>query len=588
MLFCRINLLCLLLACGICASTFADTGAGDDLSLEDFLERQQDHLILNDSRTALSEALRGVEEFPDSIEMRKALLRAYAKSGNERRTLLIWDQYKELNGDNGLDEELLETVAWTIIKKGAQSSSVVPQYFSLIGSALTQDAYAVEIVEAGMANSSIVLRLAAVKMVTLLRDRRLINRVMEQAIEDQSWQVRYEAIKVLGGLEVEQARGLLESIIASEAVEAQERSAAIQALVKIRRGVTKEEIEGLAVRNRFGLRVLAADLAGHFGKADAQHVLGRLTTDSHPHVRASALRALGLLEHRDVEKCVDWAGRALEDADKSVKVTAAFLMILVDHERGVEAFRELFDESVQKRWEHYAAAALAAAGEAGIALAKEVHSGSQDLFVRANLALGLISHRVNVDVAAESLRELFIEHHGKIAFDEDSAGGFRVLSSSRVRNMSGMKNYPGLVDQMARLELLDVLSMVEHPKAQETIREYLLETDWRLMGEAAALILREGDEGMHDLLRALLEDENHRVRVAAALVLAVMGRDLEVLSVLREAYDEVDREHKIQILDALGHLKSRDSIDFLERGLGESSQTLRIVAASSLLRCLRG
>ncbi|NGX63826.1 MAG: hypothetical protein KR126chlam6_01242, partial [Candidatus Anoxychlamydiales bacterium] len=55
---------------------------------------------------------------------------------------------------------------------------------------------------------------------------------------------------------------------------------------------------------------------------------------------------------------------------------------------------------------------------------------------------------------------------------------------------------------------------------------------------------------------------------------------------LEEAYLSSDYNMKIQILESLGHIGSKKSIKFLINVLDEPYQNLRVVAASSMIRCI--
>lgn len=72
----------------------------------------------------------------------------------------------------------------------------------------------------------------------------------------------------------------------------------------------------------------------------------------------------------------------------------------------------------------------------------------------------------------------------------------------------------------------------------------------------------------------------------AALILALLGSDDAAVKVLQEAYSKVEREIKVYILEALGHIGDPQSIPFLLEILNEPFQVLRVVAASALIQCL--
>jgi HEAT repeat protein len=139
---------------------------------------------------------------------------------------------------------------------------------------------------------------------------------------------------------------------------------------------------------------------------------------------------------------------------------------------------------------------------------------------------------------------------------------------------------------LTRLEILNVLAVMDDPRAQPAIKNFLQERTWGVSGLAAALLLTEGDELALQYVQELLGDSSDKVKVQAALILALWGRGEGSINVLQEAYEDADREMKERLLEGIGHVGASSSIPFLTKRLKESYQTLRIVAAASLLKCL--
>jgi HEAT repeat protein len=177
-------------------------------------------------------------------------------------------------------------------------------------------------------------------------------------------------------------------------------------------------------------------------------------------------------------------------------------------------------------------------------------------------------------------------HKEKLMWKKGVYSMFNVLSPSEVRHVPHIPHYPALVDQMTRLELLNILSIAECEGAKELIKEFLHTQSWGVVGSAAVLVLEEGDMEAIDVVRELLEEPDEKIRIQAALALAFYGRDPSVVRVLESAYVKVDWEKKISILEALGFIGSRESIPFLMKVLEEPFQLLRTVAASSIIQCL--
>lgn len=230
-----------------------------------------------------------------------------------------------------------------------------------------------------------------------------------------------------------------------------------------------------------------------------------------------------------------------------------------------------------------AAGTLSSCGKKGIPLALEKMEKSEDLFVRANLALGLIGQRVEVAKASEVIYEM-LEKETPLMWDQNSR--MRILDRSRVSHIDQIPNYPKVVDQMVRLDLLNILCIMQHPKAQEAVKGYVKNESWGITGAAVAVLLEEGDEGAMTVISGLLKDEDPHIRVQAAFILAMMGGDPEAVKILQEAYPKMARDIKIQILEAVGHVGSLESIPFLIEILSEPFQLMRVIAASAMIQCL--
>ncbi len=168
----------------------------------------------------------------------------------------------------------------------------------------------------------------------------------------------------------------------------------------------------------------------------------------------------------------------------------------------------------------------------------------------------------------------------------DQNSHMRILARSQVSHIDQIPNYPKVLDQMVRLDLLNILCIMQHPKAQEAVKGYVKNESWGITGAAVAVLLEEGDEGAMTVISGLLKDEDPHIRVQAAFILAMMGSDPEAVKVLQEAYPKMSREIKIQILEAIGHVGSLESVPFLIDILSEPFQLLRVIAASAMIQCL--
>ena len=147
-------------------------------------------------------------------------------------------------------------------------------------------------------------------------------------------------------------------------------------------------------------------------------------------------------------------------------------------------------------------------------------------------------------------------------------------------------NHPEQINQITRLEVLNILAVMKYPQAQNAVRNFLQQRTWGVTGMAAALLLTEGDESAIALVEDLLKDPDKKVKMQAALILSLWGGGEKAIAVLQQGYDTADREMKERILEGVGRIGASSTIPFLVDKLREPYQSLRIIAAAALLECL--
>ncbi len=383
-----------------------------------------------------------------------------------------------------------------------------------------------------------------------------------------------------------EAKGALQKIITTSTTLAEEKASAIIALTGMYDTTTREELSFLVKSKRAGLRHLAAEIVAHLDFREGVDLLAALLFDSSPHVRIAAMKVLGLLQIRTLEgkKTVELLKKNLSDSHPEVSIMAGWLATILGSKEGLIVLEKWIDQE-RPEFKRLAGAALAACGVKGIELSQKKLQEELDSYTKVNIAIGLIGLRKEVKQSAEVLAKV-LEEEELWMWDRGANGFFRTLSPSTVRHRVGMPQYPQMVDHLVKLDLLSVLSIVRYPKAQESVKKFLKKQAWGVTAAAASTLLKEGDESSLEVVRELLDDSDEKVRMQAALILAMLGSDPSAVKVLIEVYPSVDREMKMHILEALGRIGEASSIPFLVDLLKEPFQGVRVVAASALIQCL--
>lgn len=550
-------------------------------------KRVYTHLLIGDAHSAVKDARQYLALFPESKTLKLSMIHALCKSGNEIEALEEWKKISQTHEELKKDHHCLEALAWAVLSQGESSNQLVVRLNSLIGAALTHDVKAIQLLTQQLRGSNALIRSLAINLAATFGDLPLQDEIARLLKEEKIWFVRLEVIKAIGKLRMVNYRLQLKEIIANPKTLAEEKAAAIVALVSMYDSIDDLELQQLIHSNRSGLRELAAEIISHLDLKNKILLLLPLLKDSSPNVRVATLNTFGLLNVDEIEgePLIHWIRPLMHDSSVEVAMTASWLSFLKNDQEAAKKLSEwiLGDEGKTRR---LASAALAICGKKGVKLSHELIKKSSDPYVKVNLALGLIGQRKHVRLSCETLFAVIKNREELWMWESAPNPLFRSLAPSQLKHIEQIPNYPSVVDQLTRLELLSVLSILRDPKAEEAVKQFLQNQTWGIAGAAAAMLLQEGGEGALDIVRSLLEDPDDKVRVQAALLLAILGSDQAAVKVLQQAYFHVERDMKVYILEALGHVGDASSISFLLDVFNEPFQVLRVVAASALIQCL--
>ncbi len=556
------------------------------ISENDWVRRVHSHLMIDDTSSALEEAKKLVGQYPDSKAARSAFILALSANGMEQRALEEWDSLSKQEPELAFDRNLLEELSWGVLRKGVESTQYGVRLASLIGAFLTNDVRALPIFLKMLKDSNAVIRSVAVQMVGQYRDAPLKDEIARMIREEKVWMVRLEVIKTAGVLKMKEMVPYLKQLIQSENTTYEERLRAIEALSLIYDDISLSEWLYFAKSNRAGMRHLACSLAAHFQLKEGKNEILRLMHDTHPDVRIAAINAFGLF-YRQIatpEETENHLKLVLEDPSPEVAITAAWASLLSG----------LKTEEIFQKWlfcplsevRRFAAAALAMGGEKGVEMASTFLQSSDDMYVKANLALGLIGQRKEVSICCDILYQFLEKEKRMWMWDQQPNPLFSILAPSQVRHVDHIPNYPEAIDQMTRLNLVSLLALVEDPRALDAVKSFLKKKNWGITGVAAATLLHEGDESGLEMVRQLLHDSDPDVRLQACFVLAMIGRDETVLHDLQKAYAGADHQRKLHILEAMGKVGHVESFHFLLSAFREPFPILRVAAAAALIQSI--
>lgn len=568
---------------------------------QQWLKRIHAHQLIQDDLSAAMDAQKALSEWPGSRALWQAHIKVLAKRGDDRGAGQAFNRYAEKFENPYEDRELLESMAWGVISKGAHSPYPNVRLMAMLGAFFSQDAKGVEHLKWFLNDQNTLIREAGMKLTSHLRDQKLKNEVLKRFREESNWNVRLELIEAIGKMHIADSKGELVSILTSKRTTAEEKAAAISSIVNLMDTADRAEIESLVKSDRAGLRRLACQVVEHFDLERDLDLIFPLLQDYHPDIRAAAIHVIA--NFRVVEEApkvtdelekplklknlasfavpavIGYIEPLLADPDQNVALTAAWAMTLFDPEKGQKAFEPFLNHASPETC-RIASACLAATGKYGVSLMKKIFYATKDPYVRLNLALGLVSQRAETEQACRALYEGVVDNSARLMWQEHSF--FRVVLPAK----SALMQNPEEMNQMVRLEILNTLSILKDPLALSAMRNYLKKKQWGITSLASTVLLKEGDEAAIALVQEVMKDPDPQVSFQAALIVALWGRDESAIQVLQQAFPGASRENKERILEGLGRIGSKTSIPFLTAKLQESAQPLRLMAAAALLQCL--
>ena len=551
-------------------------------------KRVHTHLLIEDPASAVSEAKKGLFTYPDSKPLKLALIKALCASGSEIEALEEWKDLATQDRELLEDRTALETLAWGVLNKGESSNQLSIKVNALIGASMTRDAKALPLILNAMRGSNSMLRSISIGLAAAYGDFPLQDEIERLLKDEHVWYVRLELIRAIGALRMTGAKDLLLEIIGNSRTMAEEKMAAIISLVGLYDSIGDKELASLVRSNRAGLRELACQIISHLDLTEKVDLLVPLLHDAHPVVRVSALSTLALLNIREIEGKPLFENprvyRLIDDPIAEVAITASWLALLKGDKRGGKSLKNWALKG-EDRYARLAAGSLAISGKAGVRLSKCLMRKSRDPYIQMTLAIGLIGQRESVDAACHVLTK-HLSKTEKWMWDTSLNPLFRTLSPSRVPLSGQIPNYPEVINQVTRLEVLQILCIMKHEGAQGAVKEFLAAHTWGVVGTAASTLLQEGDDEALDIVRGLLNDPEEKIRLQAALILAQLGNDKQAVEVLKQSYPHVHREIKIHILQAIAKVGDPEAISFLLDRLNEPFQVLRVVAATAIIQCL--
>lgn len=543
------------------------------------------HFFLKDYQMAHTEAKSAFDKNSESRVHLENYIIASFRFGQESKALMLFEEYQKRYGIEKERTDFLEDVAFSVIQCALSSSNAALRAMAMIAAFHANDARGVAILKKGLSDRCAVVRAITIKLVSKLRDKMLQQEIMDIIAKERLYDLKLDAIRAVGTMKIQEAKEILVRIISSGRDGDEAIAAAIEAYINLDNTLRIEDLRKMAVSQRSGFRQLADVVIAHLGLEDEIAIPLKHLSDSHQDVKRNAIIALGrLVSAKDFpkEQILEKLKILKNDREDSTKIASLWLMTLLSPVLSEEGFLEcLKNPNIEVRVR--AASAIGHTGFLGQDLILKAYLQSECPFVKLNLALAMIPLGLNVQDALNTVKEALLTDE-RFSVMEDALAEAIVPSKLKVCKDEAIT--PEAMNQMIRLKLINILAIKNDPETTRLLRAFLKERRWGITGVVSALLLSEGDDEAKLSVEGLLDDPDKKVRVQAAFVLATWKHGEKSLDILKEAYEGVDRDLKVKMLEAMGHIGNKTLLPFLAGKLSEPFPTLRLATSLAIIQTI--
>lgn len=509
-----------------------------------------------------------------------------------------WPELFELWQGKKLSDSLMKALAWEVLEQGFSQSQTTLKLEALEAASYTSSAKALAMIEQGLVDSKPALRQMAATLCYRFRDERLAKTLMREVEQEENTEVLKAQLNVLASLKPQGFESWAKKQLSPKGrLSASSQEQLLIAWMQNRKEPSQEELFSWAEEP--SLVSVSLGLASRCPELLSQEQVEELTEylkSSQTQVLLSTQACLAYRAASLPAKTVEALELQLNDPRDEVAIGCLFTLQI--HSQDPYRYRSFW-----RRWllgeqtqsspfrRQLAAAALSRVGERGQPILKEMffalaESSTPQVENAATLAYGLLKGGEREPKMAQALLQ-FLEKSEQVQFYSHPLLGFEGLGPCQVYHRLDVPNFPELVNQAARLQLIQTLVIAGwKEEGVAALKKYLNSNEWGIGLYAASCLLREEREKGIEWLLPLLDDDNDNTRLQAALALALWGKDERAKQRLISGYRTAPSRLKPLILEGLSELATVEDLDFLRLALQEPFLSLRCKAASAILAAL--
>ena len=380
------------------------------------------HLNISDYATALVNARKAIELYPDSLLLKTILIKSLAKNEEMDKALAVLNSLDhEIDKKDNQYIPLIETICWGILSK-PQDNFEHLQLIHLIGAATTHDYKGVQVLLRCLKSSNALIRAQAIKITPSYRDDILKQEIFVLLKKEKNWFVKLELIKAVGAMKMIEAKSWLKEILEDTKYTHEEKALAIQSLVSIYEKINVEELQTLLNSPRFGLRELGVMLIIHLNQPELLSYCKALLDDSSPYVRIAAIHAYGLLKSFSYDEEIFSAlKQLLLDAHPVVSLSAAWALTPSSpHITKSVLEAKINHEHPEIRW--LSATILSRQLLYFPDFVHQLMLHHKDDLVRLNIATGCIKHRIYLKESGDCIANVLKNNQAHLMTDSFTFG----------------------------------------------------------------------------------------------------------------------------------------------------------------------
>ncbi len=552
--------------------------------IEDWLQTIQYHELVNDFASACATANSALMEYPDEKALYRQRIMSYASAGLESDALKEWQLYLKHFGEDWADTQLLEKLAWCVLQQGITNPAPLTRLVALSGACATRDMKAYPHLEKAFRDPCAVIRCAACQAAAQLRRNEFAPLLLSLAEFDQSSPVRIGALEALANLKESKTKSLILRKIAQGDISYEERISMAKVLAILEEKSPLKCFQLLINSKDSSFRCLAVEYAIYTRLPESYTPIIALLDDPQIELQVASLHALAILwpAWPCTPETVQKIRQKAQSTDDTVAVSASWILSLCSSKEGLGQL-ETFLHHPNPQIRYLAVAAICASGSKAIPLLKYILKTNAELNIKLNAAMGLVRLRTNIPEACTIIERSLRNEDER--FGQKKWGALKAIVDGRTEKNELLS--PDLMDLATRLEVINLLAIVKAPCVPNLLTRFIQSRVWGASGIASMLLLTEGDDSAIEIVEEILQQaRTPYLRLQAALVLAMWGKNAAAIEPLLQAYPGAGKETKERIIAALAAIGEQESIPFLANTLLEPGPSLRVQAASALLQVI--